>query len=62
MLWIVTEYNIMKSVETKQYWTVEEYKEFEKVFTAFGEMILFAMAHFLLQQKILLSEISLLAH
>jgi len=36
----------MKSVETKRYWTIEEYKEFEDIFSAFGEMMLFAMAHF----------------
>jgi hypothetical protein len=36
----------MRKVETKQYQTFEAYKEFEEVFRAFGQMVLFAMAQF----------------
>jgi hypothetical protein len=36
----------MRKVETKEYQTFEAYKEFEEVFCAFGQMVLFAMAQF----------------
>lgn len=36
----------MGPIDKRQYWTIEEYKEFEKVFIAFAEMILFAMAQY----------------
>ena len=36
----------MRKVETKEYQTFEAYKEFEEVFRAFGQMVLFAMAQF----------------
>ncbi len=36
----------MKPVETKQYQTIEEYKEFEEIFCSFGQMVLFSMAQF----------------
>jgi hypothetical protein len=36
----------MRKVEIKEYQTFEEYKEFEEVFRAFGQMVLFAMAQF----------------
>lgn len=36
----------MKPVSTKQYQTIEEYKEFEEIFSSFGQMVLFSMAQF----------------
>jgi len=36
----------MRKIETKEYQTLEAYREFEEVFCAFGQMVLFAIAQF----------------
>lgn len=41
----------MKPVETKEYRTIEEYKEFSEILCSFGQMVLFAMAQFPINTK-----------